>query len=70
MRTSSNLEVGAQENNGDQRENRDQNVTECGKWKSERILTTLRSHAGVGKKDQPDNWLVLSWIRKSILLTP
>ena len=43
-------EVEARENNGDQRENRDQNVTECRKWKYAEILTSPRRHAGVGKK--------------------
>jgi hypothetical protein len=50
MRTSSNVEVEARENNGKERENCDQNVTECGKWKSERILTNPRRYAGVSKK--------------------
>ena len=50
MRTSSNVEVEASENNGDQRENCDLNVTECRKWKSERICMNPRRHAGVGKK--------------------
>ena len=44
------MEVEASENNGDQRENCDLNVTECRKWKSERICMNPRRHAGVGKK--------------------
>jgi hypothetical protein len=52
MRTSSNVEVEARENNGKEREreNWEQNVTECRKWKSERICMNPRRHAGVGKK--------------------
>ena len=50
MRTSSNVEVEAQENNGEERENCDLNVMEYRKWKSERICMNPRRHAGVGKK--------------------
>jgi hypothetical protein len=50
MRTSSNVEVEAPENNGEEREKCDQNVTECRKLKSERILTNPHRYAGVGKK--------------------
>ena len=57
MRTSSNVEVEAPENNGDQRENCEQNVTECRKWKSKRILTNPRRYAGVGKK-RPTGYVV------------